>query len=608
MNCKNTAYVWVAAALLLGGCKDSENEVPVQPDPPAVNQPPTANAGADQLVLTGAAVTLNGSGTDPDGSIATLAWTQTSGTAVTLTGAGTGTPTFTAPAAAATLVFSLAVTDNAGATRTDTVTVEVNAAPLANAGADQSVAPGAAVTLAGSGTDANGTVASFAWTQTSGTAVTLTGAATATPAFTAPASAGTLVFELTVTDNQGATSTDTVSVSVNAPSSGAPAIARHPANVVAYEHGIALFFVDAQGENLNYEWHYASGALWSSGPEPYMIRGTVAGGLQTSSDGDCYYVIVSNAAGSVTSEQGCLTVIEIEGDVDPGDEESDARGFMAESYGNAMLEVSFAAAGPPTGGIPPNHSMVPNIVGPARNCLGGGSELGATIDGVEVTQVTPLPLGQHTVTMVWDDCENGDPDEPRIQSGGVMIEYDFPTTFGEGTYTMYFSGHGERPLFGYGYTELNGILQVNNARSVGGTGLVHDNIEITLEPFFCVGPLREEPQIAPSTIDLERRYDISGIVVTEAIFDFNVWWNDFEEDGWLGTMVATSGSNNLHLHFDPEAGDGDVSHSSEDHMVVRLDAPTGDYYLGRVRAAGGGSGWYFMLDDPPDPDFPGDDE
>ena len=72
--------------------------------------------------------------------------------------------------------------------------------------------------------------------------------------------------------------------------------------------------MDAQGENLSYEWRYASGALWSSGPEPYMVRGTVSGGLQMSSDGECYYVIVSNAAGSVTSEQGCLTVVEIEGD------------------------------------------------------------------------------------------------------------------------------------------------------------------------------------------------------------------------------------------------------------------------------------------------------
>jgi len=606
MKCQNTAFIWVAAALLLGGCKNSGNDdAPVQPNPPAVNQPPTANAGTDQIVLTGAAVALSGSGTDSDGTISTLAWTQTSGTAVTLTGAGTGTPSFTAPATAATLVFSLAVTDNAGATRNDSVTVEVNAAPLANAGGDQTVTAGANVALTGTGTDANGTVASYAWTQTAGTAVTLAGGTTAAASFTAPATAGMLVFQLTVTDNQGATSTDTVNVSVTL--LAAPVIARHPADVVAYEYGIALFFVAAQGENLNYEWHYASGALWSSGPEPYMVRGRVSGGLQLSSDGDCYYVIVSNAAGSVTSEEGCLTVVDIEGDVDPAEE--GGRGFMAEAYGDAMLRVSDAAVGPATGGaIPGNHSMVPRLVGPAQNCLGGGRELAATLDGVAITQPTNMPLGRHTYTQVWDACENGDPDEPTIQSGGVMIEYDFPTTFGEGTYTMYFSGHGERPLFGYSYRELNGILEVSNTRSVGGTGLLHDDIDMTLRPFFCVGPLREEPLVSPSTITLERRYDASGILITDAIFDFDVLWNDFEGDGWLGTMYADSGSSNIRLRFNPDAGDGENAYSSDDHMVVRLNGQSGDWYLGRVIAAGGVGGWRFMLDDPPPPDFPGDDD
>lgn len=87
-----------------------------------------------------------------------------------------------------------------------------NVAPTANAGADQSVQTGTLVTLNGSSSsDSDGTVASYTWTQVSGTSVTLSGSG-ATRTFT-PSSAGTYVFGLTVTDDDGATSTqDTVSI------------------------------------------------------------------------------------------------------------------------------------------------------------------------------------------------------------------------------------------------------------------------------------------------------------------------------------------------------------------------------------------------------------
>ena len=97
------------------------------------NNPPVADAGADQSTLAGATVTLSGArSSDPGGSIAGYAWAQQSGRAVTLGGANTATPSFTAPAVTAeeTLVFSLVVTDDAGATSApDSVAVIVR--PLA---------------------------------------------------------------------------------------------------------------------------------------------------------------------------------------------------------------------------------------------------------------------------------------------------------------------------------------------------------------------------------------------------------------------------------------------------------------------------------------------
>jgi Zn-dependent metalloprotease len=182
---------------------------------------PTAVAGADQRVSPSASVSLSGSGSDSDGTVASYQWTQTLGPAVTLTGANTQNASFTAPGTGGTtLTFRLTVTDNNGAQGIDTVNVAVNAPPTANAGADQTVNTGTAVTLSGSGADVDGSIASYSWTQTAGTSVTLSGANTASASFTAPAAADTLTFRLTVTDNDGATGQDDVVITVTVPSSG----------------------------------------------------------------------------------------------------------------------------------------------------------------------------------------------------------------------------------------------------------------------------------------------------------------------------------------------------------------------------------------------------
>ena len=90
-----------------------------------------------------------------------------------------------------------------------------NTAPTSNAGADQTVNENTPVSLSGSGADAEDTV-HYSWTQTSGTTVMLSGADTENASFTAPEvnADEDLVFQLTVTDADGASATDTVTVSV----------------------------------------------------------------------------------------------------------------------------------------------------------------------------------------------------------------------------------------------------------------------------------------------------------------------------------------------------------------------------------------------------------
>ncbi|MEJ1237454.1 discoidin domain-containing protein [Chryseolinea sp. T2] len=100
--------------------------VPVQ----LQNLAPTVNVGQDKTInLPTNSVVINGTASDPDGTIVTYAWTKQSGPAATLTNANTANLT-AASLVAGTYVFRLTVTDNGGLTAQDDVTVTVNAAQV----------------------------------------------------------------------------------------------------------------------------------------------------------------------------------------------------------------------------------------------------------------------------------------------------------------------------------------------------------------------------------------------------------------------------------------------------------------------------------------------
>jgi gliding motility-associated-like protein len=195
------------------------DEVSVTVLPAAVNQTPVANAGADvAITLPTNSLNLIGSGTDADGSIASYAWTKVSGPAATLSGNTTTTLSLSG-LVQGTYVFSLTVTDNLSATGTDNVTVTVNPAavnqnPVANAGVDKTInLPTSSTTLTGSGSDPDGTISSYLWEKVSGPTVTMTNTTSATVSLSSLV-AGLYTFQLTVTDNKGATATDQVNVTV----------------------------------------------------------------------------------------------------------------------------------------------------------------------------------------------------------------------------------------------------------------------------------------------------------------------------------------------------------------------------------------------------------
>jgi hypothetical protein len=203
----------------LGSTGTDQATIQVDPIP---NVPPTANAGSDQsITLPTSATTLIGTGTDPDGTIVSYTWTKISGPSGGTIATPNQSTTNITSLIQGTYIYQLTVTDNSAATGTDQVTVIVNAAPLippvANAGPDQTIQlPTTTTTLAGSGTDPDGTIVSHVWNFLSGPATpTITTPTSYTSGVTGLSAAGSYYLKLSVNDNDGQTDTDTMIILVN---------------------------------------------------------------------------------------------------------------------------------------------------------------------------------------------------------------------------------------------------------------------------------------------------------------------------------------------------------------------------------------------------------
>lgn len=175
-------------------------------------RPPDVNAGADQtIMLPTNTVTLNGTGSDPDGGVVTYQWTQESGpTTATLVGADTASLTAN-DLEAGEYVFRLTVTDDETETAFDEATIAVvpetggNMPPVAEADFSNGNAPLLVNFIGSSSTDDVGVV-SYLWDFGDGTTST---DADPEKEYMVP---GVYTVILTVTDAGGLTDTDTITV------------------------------------------------------------------------------------------------------------------------------------------------------------------------------------------------------------------------------------------------------------------------------------------------------------------------------------------------------------------------------------------------------------
>ncbi|HEY3353408.1 MAG TPA: PKD domain-containing protein [Polyangia bacterium] len=238
------------------------------------NVAPYASAGPDQIVLPSTTVSLNSAGShDPDGTIVSYDWNFGDGSA------HAATPTAThSYASTGTYTVTLTVTDDQGASGTDTcvITVATNLPPAANAGPDQFVAVGATVNFdGGASSDADGTIVGYAWSFGDGSAPG--SGRTVSHAY---AASGVYTVTLTVTDNRGATGTDTAAVVVGGGTTNQrPTAAAGGPYTAAAGQALQVSGAgshDPDGTIVAYAWDFGDGATGTGGTasHTYAAAGT----------------------------------------------------------------------------------------------------------------------------------------------------------------------------------------------------------------------------------------------------------------------------------------------------------------------------------------------
>jgi len=183
---------------------------------PAINVPPTDNAGANKTITLPVNNTaLTGSATDTDGEISNYEWTKIAGPLNFNISNSESLVTDVTGLTEGVYIFQLEVRDNKGSSATSTVQITVNPTanipPIANAGVNKTITlPVNIASLTGSATDSDGHISNYLWEKISGPTNYQIENPNSAIANITGLTEGIYQFQLSVTDDKGATASSKV--------------------------------------------------------------------------------------------------------------------------------------------------------------------------------------------------------------------------------------------------------------------------------------------------------------------------------------------------------------------------------------------------------------
>jgi gliding motility-associated-like protein len=229
-----------------------------------VNALPAANAGSDDDICIGNSANLSASGG------VGYSWTPAS----SLDNASIANPIATP---VVTTTYTVLVTDANGCKNTDDVTIVVNPLPLANAGLDVSICLGNSTTLSASG----GTI--YSWSPGTNLSNTNTSNPTADPQ-------ATITYSVIVTDANGCSATDDVTVIVN------PLPTADAGSDTLLCNGSSVSLLGTGG--LGYQWSPSTG----------LNNPNIANPVATPSSLTTYTVVVTDVNGCTDDDQVTIDI------------------------------------------------------------------------------------------------------------------------------------------------------------------------------------------------------------------------------------------------------------------------------------------------------------